>query len=177
MNDKELVKRVKRGEISAFAILVEKYEKEIFEYCYFLLNDREEALDMTQETFLKAYTNINSLRNEKDFKFWIKRIARNSCFKRIKKIRKEKEIIESRDEKIFSPDSYVIKKEKEEKVKKALNKLPRKMKEIIILRDIEGLSYKEIKEILGIPMSLVKVRLFRARKILKKLLEEEDGNI
>jgi len=78
MNDRELVRRVKKGEISAFAILVEKYEKEIFEYCYFLLDDREEALDMTQETFLKAYTNIKTLRKEEDFKFWIRRIARNS---------------------------------------------------------------------------------------------------
>ncbi|RLD12633.1 MAG: RNA polymerase subunit sigma-24, partial [Caldiserica bacterium] len=76
-----------------------------------------------------------------------------------------------------SLDSYVIKKEREEKVKRALNKLPEKMREIIILRDIEGLAYKEIKEILNIPMSLVKVRLFRARNLLKKILEEEDGRI
>ena len=177
MNDRELVRRVKEGEISAFAILVEKYEKEIFEYCYFLLNDREEAFDMTQETFLKAYTNIKTLRREEDFKFWIRRIARNSCFKRIKKIRKEKDIIKTQKEDTISLDSYVIKKEREEKVKRALNKLPEKMREIIILRDIEGLAYKEIKEILNIPMSLVKVRLFRARNLLKKILEEEDGRI
>ncbi|RLD14546.1 MAG: hypothetical protein DRI28_03315, partial [Caldiserica bacterium] len=100
-----------------------------------------------------------------------------SCFKRIKKIRKEKNIIKTQKEDTISLDSYVIKKEREEKVKRALNKLPEKMREIIILRDIEGLAYKEIKEILNIPMSLVKVRLFRARNLLKKILEEEDGRI
>jgi len=177
MDDKELVGRVKKGEVSAFAILVEKYEREIFEYSYFLIGDREEALDMTQETFLKAYTNIKTLRREEDFKFWLRRIARNLCFKRIKKMRREKEVMERQREETLSLDSYVIKKEREERVKRALNKLPEKMKEIIILRDIEGLSYKEIKEILNIPMSLVKVRIFRARNLLKKILEEEDGGV
>ena len=177
MDDKELVGRVKKGEVSAFAILVEKYEREIFEYSYFLIGDREEALDMTQETFLKAYTNIKTLRREEDFKFWLRRIARNLCFKRIKKMRREKEVMERQREETLSLDSYVIKKEREERVKRALNKLPEKMKEIIILRDIEGLSYKEIKEILNIPMSLVKVRIFRARNLLKRILEEEDGGV
>ncbi|HDH63160.1 MAG TPA: sigma-70 family RNA polymerase sigma factor [Firmicutes bacterium] len=177
MDDKELVGRVKKGEVSAFAILVEKYEREIFEYSYFLIGDREEALDMTQETFLKAYTNIKTLRREEDFKFWLRRIARNLCFKRIKKMRREKEVMERQREETLSLDSYVIKKEREERVKRALNKLPEKMKEIIILRDIEGLSYKEIKEILNIPMSLVKVRIFRARNLLKKILEEEGGGV
>ena len=177
MDDKELVGRVKKGEVSAFAILVEKYEREIFEYSYFLIGDREEALDMTQETFLKAYTNIKTLRREEDFKFWLRRIARNLCFKRIKKMRREKELMERQREETLSLDSYVIKKEREERVKRALNKLPEKMREIIILRDIEGLSYKEIKEILNIPMSLVKVRIFRARNLLKKILEEEDGGV
>ncbi|MCD6168846.1 MAG: sigma-70 family RNA polymerase sigma factor [Caldisericia bacterium] len=177
MDDKELVGRVKKGEVSAFAILVEKYEREIFEYSYFLIGDREEALDMTQETFLKAYTNIKTLRREEDFKFWLRRIARNLCFKRIKKMRREKELMERQREETLSLDSYVIKKEREERVKRALNKLPEKMREIIILRDIEGLSYKEIKEILNIPMSLVKVRIFRARNLLKRILEEEDGGV
>jgi len=177
MDDKELVGRVKKGEVSAFAILVEKYEREIFEYSYFLIGDREEALDMTQETFLKAYTNIKTLRREEDFKFWLRRIARNLCFKRIKKMRREKEVMERQREETLSLDSYVIKKEREERVKRALNKLPEKMREIIILRDIEGLSYKEIKEILNIPMSLVKVRIFRARNLLKRILEEEDGGV
>ncbi len=177
MDDKELVGRVKKGEVSAFAILVEKYEREIFEYSYFLIGDREEALDMTQETFLKAYTNIKTLRREEDFKFWLRRIARNLCFKRIKKMRREKELMEKQREETLSLDSYVIKKEREERVKRALNKLPEKMREIIILRDIEGLSYKEIKEILNIPMSLVKVRIFRARNLLKRILEEEDGGV
>ncbi len=177
MDDKELVGRVKKGEVSAFAILVEKYEREIFEYSYFLIGDREEALDMTQETFLKAYTNIKTLRREEDFKFWLRRIARNLCFKRIKKMRREKEVMERQREETLSLDSYVIKKEREERVKRALNKLPEKMREIIILRDIEGLSYKEIKEILNIPMSLVKVRIFRARNLLKKILEEEGGGV
>ena len=177
MDDKELVGRVKKGEVSAFAILVEKYEREIFEYSYFLIGDREEALDMTQETFLKAYTNIKTLRREEDFKFWLRRIARNLCFKRIKKMRREKELMEKQREETLSLDSYVIKKEREERVKRALNKLPEKMREIIILRDIEGLSYKEIKEILNIPMSLVKVRIFRARNLLKRILEEKDGGV
>ncbi|MBC7195548.1 MAG: helix-turn-helix domain-containing protein, partial [Caldisericia bacterium] len=70
MIEKDLIRRVKKGEVSAFAELVEIYESDIFTYCLFILKDREDAKDLTQETFLKAFVNIHSLKKEEDFKFW-----------------------------------------------------------------------------------------------------------
>jgi len=78
MIEKELVRKAKKGEVSAFAQLVEIYEKDIITYCYYIIRDEEEAKDLAQETFLKAFVNLKSLRNEEDFKYWLLRIARNS---------------------------------------------------------------------------------------------------
>ncbi|MCX8095413.1 MAG: RNA polymerase sigma factor [Caldisericia bacterium] len=172
MIDKELVRRVKKGEISAFAELVEKYESEIFTYCLFILKDREDAKDLTQETFLKAFININTLKKDDDFKFWLLRIARNSCFKKLRKRKIEKNLNFYEEEKEIKIDEEIIKDEKKEKLLIAINKLDKKDREILTLRDIEGYSYEEISKILKISLNLTKVRIHRARKNLKKILGE-----
>ncbi|MDI6860997.1 MAG: RNA polymerase sigma factor [Caldisericia bacterium] len=172
MIDKELVRRVKKGEISAFAELVEKYESDVFTYCLYILKDREDAKDLTQETFLKAFLNIKSLRKEEDFKFWLLRIARNSCFKKLRKRKMEKKLDLYEEEKEIKIDEEIIKDEKREKLIKAINKLDKKDREILTLRDIEGYSYEEISKILKISLNLTKVRIHRARKNLKKILGE-----
>jgi RNA polymerase sigma-70 factor (ECF subfamily) len=166
MIDKELVRRVKKGEISAFAELVEKYESDVFTYCLYILKDREDAKDLTQETFLKAFLNIKSLRKEEDFKFWLLRIARNSCFKKLRKRKMEKKLDLYEEEKEIKIDEEII------KLIKAINKLDKKDREILTLRDIEGYSYEEISKILKISLNLTKVRIHRARKNLKKILGE-----
>jgi len=177
MIEKELVKRAKKGEISAFAQLVEIYEKEIITYCYYIIRDKEEAKDLAQEAFLKAFLNLKSLRNEEDFKYWLLRIARNGCFKKMLRTKIEKKLIEKEEEKTTSIIDELIEDDRKNKIKNALNKLNAKDKEIIILRDIQDFSYDEISKILKISMSSVKVRLFRARKNLKKLIEDEYGEI
>lgn len=177
MIEKELVKRAKKGEVSAFAQLVELYEKEIITYCYYITRDKEEAKDLAQEVFLKAFLNLKSLRNNDDFKYWLLRIARNSCFKKIGQIKKEKKLIEKEEEKTTTIVEELIENDRKNKIMNALNKLNQKDKEIIILRDIQDFSYLEISKILKISMNSVKVRLFRARKNLKKLIEDEYGEI
>lgn len=177
MIEKELVKRAKKGEISAFAQLVEIYEKEIITYCYYIIRNKEEAKDLAQEAFLKAFLNLKSLRNEKDFKYWLLRIARNSCFKKMRRMKIEKKLIEKEEKKTTSIIDELIEDDRKNKIMNSLNKLNAKDKEIIILRDIQDFSYDEISKILKISMSSVKVRLFRARKNLKKLIEDEYGEV
>lgn len=177
MIEKELVRKAKKGEVSAFAQLVEIYEKDIITYCYYIIRDEEEAKDLAQETFLKAFVNLKSLRNEEDFKYWLLRIARNSCFKKIKKTNIERKLISKEKEKTTSIVDEMLENERRNKIVNALNKLDKKDKEIIILRDIQEFSYDEISKILKISMNLVKVRLFRARKNLKKIIEDEYGEI
>jgi RNA polymerase sigma-70 factor (ECF subfamily) len=173
MIEKDLIKRAKKGEISAFAELVEKYESDIFTYCLYILRNREDAKDLTQETFLKAFLKIQSLKKDEDFKFWLLRIARNSCYKKLRRLKIEKNFIDLEEEKKFSIDEEVIKDERREKLIDAINKLNKKDKEILILRDIEGYSYDEISKILKLSLNLVKVRIHRARKNLKKILGEK----
>lgn len=173
MIEKDLIKRAKKGEISAFAELVEKYESDIFTYCLYILRNREDAKDLTQETFLKAFLKIQSLKKDEDFKFWLLRIARNSCYKKLRRLKIEKNFIDLEEEKKFSIDEEVIKDERREKLINAINKLNKKDKEILILRDIEGYSYDEISKILKLSLNLVKVRIHRARKNLKKILGEK----
>lgn len=177
MIEKELIRKAKKGELSAFAQLVEIYEKEIITYCYYIIKDKEEAKDLAQEAFLKAFINIKSLRNEEDFKYWLLRIARNSCFKKLSRMKIEKKIISIEEEKSLSIIDELIKDDRRNKIINALNKLDKKDKEIIILRDIQDFSYAEISKILKISMNLVKVRLYRARKNLKKIIEDEYGEI
>lgn len=177
MIEKEIVKRAKRGELSAFAQLIEIYEKEIITYCYYILKDKEEAKDLAQETFLKAFLNIKSLKNEEDFKYWILRIARNSCFKRLGRMKIEKGVVSKEEEKSVSIVDELIEEDRKKKVMDALYKLNEKEREIIILRDIQGLSYEDISKVLKISINLVKVRLFRARKTLKKIIEDEYGEL
>lgn len=177
MIEKELIRKAKKGELSAFAQLVEIYEKEIITYCYYIIKDKEEAKDLAQEAFLKAFINLKSLRNEEDFKYWLLRIARNSCFKKLSRMKIEKKIISIEEEKSLSIIDELIKDDRRNKIINALNKLDKKDKEIIILRDIQDFSYAEISKILKISMNLVKVRLYRARKNLKKIIEDEYGEI
>lgn len=172
MIESELVKRAKKGEVSAFAELVEKYESDIYTYCLFILKDREDAKDLTQETFLKAYLNIKSLKKDEDFKYWLFRIARNSCFKKLKKRKQEKNLKLIEEEKGTKFDEEMIKDEKREKLMDAINRLDKKDREILTLRDIEGYTYEEISKILKISLALTKVRIHRARKNLRKILGE-----
>lgn len=177
MIEKELIKKAKRGEVSAFAQLVEMYENEVLTYCYYFIKDKEEAKDLAQETFLKAYVNIKSLRNDEDFKYWLFRIARNNCLKKMNKMKIEKKVILNMEDKITSVSDEVIEDDKKKKIFNSLNKLDNKSREIIVLRDIQNLSYVEISKVLKISVNLVKVRLFRARKALKKIIEEDYGKL
>ncbi|MGB9842996.1 MAG: RNA polymerase sigma factor [Caldisericia bacterium] len=177
MIEKELIRKAKKGEVGAFAQLVEIYEKEIITYCYYIIKDKEEAKDLAQEAFLKAFINLKSLRNEEDFKYWLLRIARNGCFKKLSRMKIEKKLISKEEEKSLSIVDELIKDDRRKKIMNALNKLDKKDKEIIILRDIQDYSYDEISKILKISMNLVKVRLYRARKNLKKIIEDEYGEI
>ncbi|MGB9750415.1 MAG: RNA polymerase sigma factor [Caldisericia bacterium] len=177
MIEKELIRKAKKGEVGAFAQLVEIYEKEIITYCYYIIKDKEEAKDLAQEAFLKAFINLKSLRNEEDFKYWLLRIAKNGCFKKLSRMKIEKKLISKEEEKSLSIVDELIKDDRRKKIMNALNKLDKKDKEIIILRDIQDYSYDEISKILKISMNLVKVRLYRARKNLKKIIEDEYGEI
>jgi len=169
--DKELVLRVRSGEVEAFGVLVEKYEAAMKRYARKFLFGYEDIEDAVQRVFIKAYVNIQSFDISRKFSTWLYRIAHNEFINVIKK--KKREPLP-----LFNPDvifPHPISKDNPDEAferKEVLEFLPRlkpKFREIIVLYFFEGLSYKEISEILHIPVSTVGVRLKRAKKALKQI--------
>jgi RNA polymerase sigma-70 factor, ECF subfamily len=154
----------------------EDYSQDIFRYAYFLINDRYQAKDIVQDTFLRAYKHMDSFDGE-NVKSWLFRITRNLS---IDYIRKKKPIAYYLDQFIplkgtaKSPEEIALLNETERQLYFALNKLKRSYRDVIILRKMKEFSTAETAQILDWSESKVKVQLLRGMKALKKVLEEED---
>jgi len=169
-----LPERVKQ----AFGILVERYQKQIFSLAYRLSGDYDEAQDMAQEAFLHIYNQLTKFDLNCKFFPWVYRLAHNSCVNFI--IRKNKTNSTSLDDIIEiapvslsqekNPEAMFVKKEEEVLLYEVLRDLPDHFRMPLFLKYIEGFSYHEISDRLGLPVSTVEARLFRGRKLLKQRL-------
>lgn len=185
--DSQLVESFKRGNQKSFEHLVRKYKTTVFNTVYSMLGNTAEAEDTTQEIFLKVYSSLGSFKSKSSFSTYLYRITVNKCLDKLKKrknqpISLENELNEEeqlRLKDIFSSDEKNIedeidRKELQETIRKILNSLPEKYRLVLTLKEIEGLSYKEMARIMKISVNKVKVWLFRARAKLKtKLLATE----
>jgi RNA polymerase sigma-70 factor (ECF subfamily) len=181
INDIDIVNRVIEGDIEAFSTIVQKYQNMVFKYVYYQFNNYDEALDITQDIFITVMEALKSFRQESKFSTWLYSIMVNHCKNYRKKTNKynlvplkvttqESEIDiqiqdyrENPEDKIINEDTMLI-------IKDEISKLPVDFKDILTLRDIEGLSYNEISDILNINLSNVKVRIHRGREYLKNRL-------
>jgi len=183
--DLELLQAVLNGDTTAYRGLVEKYQGRVYAMVYGMIRNREDARDITQEAFVKAYKNLKSFRLESSFYTWLYRIAMNLAIDFTRKKKRQgttsfDEAVASRDgdggiSELHHEDSPVKKLERKEVFKQimdALEKLPADQKQVILLRELEGLSYKEISDVMDIPEGTVMSRLFYARKKLQKLLAQ-----
>lgn len=179
MTDWELVNQVKKGNRDSYALLVDRYKKVIFNLAYRFTHDYTEAEDLSQEIFLKVYIRIDDFKNSAKFFTWLYRVAVNKCIDYQRKSKKVlppmeiKEEINKSNEK--DPEECILKKEKVNWVQNAVNSLAEKYKVVIILHHFQGLSYKEISEVLKIPLKTVETRIYRAKKLLKEKLSSEEG--
>lgn len=167
-----LIQRMKQGDEKAFDIFVRKYYGEIFKYCKFHCSDTEYAGDLTQETFLKFFANLNSYNFQGKTKNYLYTIAGNLCkdfYKKKKDLPVQKEEL-ARYQTPLQMD-YIIDKVM---VEMAVKLLPYKLQEVIILYYFQGLKMPEIASVLDISLSLVKYRLKQARNKLAELIGEED---
>jgi RNA polymerase sigma-70 factor (ECF subfamily) len=184
--DLELLRAVKGGDATAFRGLVEKYQGRVYAMTYGMVRNREDARDITQDAFVKAYNNLESFRLESSFYTWLYRIAMNLAIDFIRKRTRQgttsyEESIATRDEDgVISevhheddPRKLLERKRLYEKIMEAMEKLPADQREAILLRELEGLSYKEIADIMDIPEGTVMSRLYYARKKLQKVLAGE----
>ena len=186
--ESQCIQRVLEGDANAFETLVHAYEKTVYNLALRTLGNREDAEDVTQEAFLKAYRSLSSYRGDSKFSVWLYRIVSNLCLDllRAKKRRPtqslnveneegEEDELDIPDEQ-FSPEHLLDRKLTRESVQRGLASLPDDARQILLLREIQGLSYEEIGQTLDLDPGTVKSRIFRARKRLCTFLLQ-DGNL
>ena len=183
----ELVRKVQAGDTSSFETLVLENQTKVYNLALRTVGNEDDAFDMSQEAFIKAYNSIGSFRGDSRFSVWLYRLTVNVCldFLRSEGRRAHGSLtyLEDEDEKEleisderFSPEAMVEKNELRRAVNRGLLQLPPNYRAILLLREIEGLSYEEIGEALSLEAGTVKSRIFRARKKLCSILSAE-GNI
>jgi RNA polymerase sigma-70 factor (ECF subfamily) len=182
------LERLKRGETAAFEQLVAERSSDVYALLYRLTADAEEARDLTQETFLRAYQSIARFRGEADLKTWIYRIAVNQARNRWRWWRRRRRdatisldakgergeeplVVNLRSQTAIDPEAETLAHEREDRLRAALLSLRRAYREAVILRDLEGLSYEEVAAALQINLGTVKSRIARGRLELRRKLE------
>ena len=183
-DDSALIEKCRAGDVAAFEPLVEKYRQRVWRLAYNVLRDREEAWDVAQEAFIKAYQALPSFRGQSAFYTWLYRIAMNVAADRARsraaqgrafgteRVPEEdwERVITDPNPAEASPADTAVRHEERRKIMQALDQLSEDHRRIIMLGDLEGLSYREIAETLEIPMGTVMSRLHNARKRLRDVL-------
>jgi RNA polymerase sigma-70 factor (ECF subfamily) len=192
-DDSLLVLSCQKGEIDAFEALVEKYQKRMLNVAYRMLGDYQEACEVVQDAFLSAYRSIKKFRGEARFSTWLTSIVMNLSRNRRKQIqtRVAREVysiddpLETENGSVSAdppdPGPSVLdeleQKERDARVQGCISGLEAEYREVLVLRDIQGFSYDEIRDILKVPDGTVKSRLFRARDALKDCLKRVLGGL
>jgi len=181
----EIIRRAVEGDEQACAEIVQRYRPQIFSLIVRMVHAREEAEDLTQETFIKAFHSLPSFNAEYAFSTWLYKIAVNNCIDFFRKKRLKTTSIDTPipakdgdlqrefpDEPSKWPDSSLIEQEHKNYIQSAIDSLPVKYRDAIVLRHVHDKSYEEIADELQVPIGTVKVRIFRAREMLKRKLRD-----
>ena len=185
MQDSDLVVLCQQGDRLALEVLVKKYQRIVFSMLYQLAPDWEDISDLAQEVFIRVYKHIGNLRNPKTFRAWLNQITVNLFYDELRKKPKKLNTIsldrgfgeedddQTREYPDLSqcPDEVVLNKELASFIKKAVNELPEQFRVVVVLRELQGLSYEEISESLGCELGTVKSRLARGRARLQLMLK------
>ena len=178
--DKELVKRVQKGDKGAFDLLVLKYEHKIVNLVMRYVRDPDQALDISQEAFIKAYRALPRFRGESAFYTWLYRIAVNTAKNYLAAQRRRPADIEldmqdpeqyglhAKLKETDTPEGLLLGQELQETLERAITALPDDLRTAIILRELDGMSYEEIAETMDCPVGTVRSRIFRARDAIGK---------
>lgn len=173
VEDRDLIAKAKRGDVEAYNLLISRWEKRIFNYLLKLVGDREDALDIAQEVFLKAYQNLGRLEDAGRFTPWLFRIAHNEAYSLLRKRRPEGELTSEPSHGGASDRLYPV--ELSLAVQRALGRLTPDQREAVVLKIFEGFKFEEMAEVLDCPVSTVKSRLYTALDLLKDVLAPVRG--
>src|SRR5437868_638254 len=171
VEDADLIRQAARGSVEAYNLLVSRWEKRVYNYLLRLTSNREDALDLTQDVFLKAYQNLRKLDDPGRFAPWMYRIAHNEAYSMFRKRRPETDVDEIAPEvtgtKVMIGGSSVFPVELSLAVSSALGRLSADQREAVVLKVYQGFKFEEMSEILSCPVSTVKSRLYTALELLK----------
>ena len=180
--DEVIVERALTGDAEAFGELVRRWERRIFALTYGMLGREEDARDATQETFLAAFRNLRGFRGEAKVSSWLHRIAVNQCISRQRraKVRSESALDDEQDNNAGSfttpisesPVRVVEGRQETLAVRRAINSLPLELRQIVVMKEFEDLTFREIADALDLPLSTVKSRLYTALKQLQMRLQK-----
>lgn len=181
LGDEKIVELAVSGNAEAFGEIVRRWERKIFALCFGMLTREDEAKDATQETFISAYKNLSRFRGDAKVSSWLHRIAVNQCLtvKRRAKTRSESYIDEESNEQdrvFIAPSKYEPGNEAEQTerlriVRQAVSSLPVDLREIVVMKEFEEMTFQEISETLELPLSTVKSRLYTALKQLRMKID------
>ncbi len=180
--DEIIVERALTGDAEAFGEIVRRWERRIFALTYGMLGREEDARDATQETFLAAFRNLRGFRGEAKVSSWLHRIAVNQCISRQRRSRVRSESpLEDEEESnaasfatslSYSPSHVVEGRQETVAVRRAINSLPVELRQVVVMKEFEELTFREIAEALDLPLSTVKSRLYTALKQLQMRLQK-----
>jgi RNA polymerase sigma-70 factor, ECF subfamily len=180
--DEHIVERALTGEADAFGEIVKRWERRIFALAYGMLGREEDARDATQETFLAAYKNLRAFRGEAKVSSWLHRIAVNQCItkQRRSKVRSEAALDDEEEKNAAKfaisadrlPSGIAEGRERTEAVRRAVNSLPVELRQVVVMKEFEELTFREIADVLELPLSTVKSRLYTALKQLQMRLHK-----
>lgn len=182
MNDQQLIDKVLTGDTNSFELIIIKYQRKLYATILNIVKDSDVAQDIVQDAFMKAFEKLSSLRNKNQFYPWVKRIAINCALLGFEKNKRMVDVgnhsgNEENGDDFFdrltdyaNPEEDLLNDELKRFVRRFVDSLPDKLRVVIILREVEDMSYEEIAEILNIPVGTVRSRLFNARQYIKQRL-------
>jgi len=172
-DDSVLVSQCLRGDRKAFEVIVERYQKPVFNLALRIVNDYDDAQDVTQSAFVKAFENLKSYNPKYKFFSWLYRIALNESLNLVHQKKDLEELDEGLESKDKSPEEAYEDVALSEKIRDALMELRVDYRAVVVLKHFQNLSYKEVATILEVPEKTVKARLFTARQLLRGILTKK----
>lgn len=181
ISDRDLVEQVRYGDREAFTELYRRFSGMVYNLALRMAGDRETAEDLSQEVFLRIHRHLGGFRGRSSVKTWIYRVAVNTCRSRLARRGRRSRVVRAVDEEVLArvpageagPEANASERERRRRLEAALAELPMTFRSAVVLRDVEGLSYGEIAEVLGVRLGTVRSRIARGRARLERRLREE----